>query len=199
MRDDQKDYLARMEMLRRESIASVLVQPSSSKDVLTDKQRARVLQVRAMLERDENPFTHEELKRNNKELVGPIEKIEVGPREMSQAKVNELEARWKSGEGGKPTYFPSDSPFWDEVGLPNRVEIEHSDKPFCSFCGIELDEVSLTRGKGATRISSRDEVVGTDPRTIVKKYIFQTDKLLACPDCSLKIKQGNVKFPQTEG
>jgi hypothetical protein len=152
-----------------------------------------------MLDRDENPFSHEELKRRNKEGKGPSEKIAVEPREMSNLKVCELEKRWKSGEGGHITHYPSDSPFWDELGLPNNVEVEKSDKPFCSFCGVEIDETRITRGNGSTRVFVRDEIVESDPKTLKKKYMFQTDRLAACPDCSLKIKPGNVRFPQMEG
>lgn len=196
----RQEYLENLkaitEDLRKQSVKSVLVSSSSvgsGKDTfLNDRQRARTVEVKAMLARGENPFEH-------------IASLTIGEnhherviRDLSPERIKELEDKWK----GKnlPSTLPTRYLEEDDPDLtPFKVENDPL-KLVCSYCGVEVGETSATRGTGQTRVSKLIEVetIGDEPQ-VVEKVVVRAKKLIACPDCSLNIKKGSKRFPETEG
>jgi hypothetical protein len=194
VREDQKAYLAEMEARRKQAVASVLVQPASSKDVLTEKQRARTKEVQAMLERGDNPFTHEELEKNNK--VSTIGSTSFVKKEHDRTA--ELEAKWAA------RHEPSgdDIILLDDVGIdlncvarPQFRTINNPDGTvtevpilYCTFCGNEVPETRATHGRGAPLIIKTEEPEWNGEAWInVKTMKIISNKSIACPDCCLNL------------
>jgi hypothetical protein len=191
MTPEKLAYLKEVERLRRSSVEGVVGQSNSSNDVLTDKQRARVQEVRAILDRGDNPFEN-----ISALTIGGGEKIQV-EREMSPQRIAALEKKW----GERPKVFevvevddPDLTPFpTKQVGL------------FCSFCKSPVEEVNATRGTGPLVVKYSNTIEAhTDNQgetTIIEKNTMKatSPKIVACPNCVLNVTIGAARFPYTEG
>lgn len=198
----KKRILAERDRLMRESVASAKVQPNSSKDVLTAKQRAHVVKISTMLAAGENPY--DEI--GNKGQVGGSTSdkptIDKQPRERSEATIKALEEKWGT---------------WNDPSL-NDVELDDLDlgsfrdeepgKLYCTFCHCEVSEATATRGVQVTKDGSAllrksvEVIVRTLPsgqqtfEEIVKHF---TTKLVACPEHALFIRKVDFKHTESEG
>lgn len=201
MTPEKKAYLEQMAELRKQAVASVLVQPNSSKDVLTEKQKARTKEVKDILENGGNPFENISLLN-----IGGGEKRVRVVREPSPEQIKALEAKWKSGVPDPPTVFLDGFEDWTPV--KERPKFRESLNPdgtvdktpihYCTYCGVEVAETRATFGRSEPRVKVVSEVamVGGEP-TIIEKTKVTAEKQVACPDCSLSVK--NPRFPPSEG
>ena len=131
---------------------------------------------------------------------------EHGKSRIPQAVVREkdwtkLDKKWSEGvEGNKSErvfdlsnpnslakdWFPADQ----SIPVP-------SDKVFCSFCQNEIKHTNPTYGRGPIRFIEKFETLSVDPRVVQTSLIVTSDKLVACPNCCLKIKPKVEEHCQT--
>jgi hypothetical protein len=187
----RKKILADIERMAREAVASARVQPSSSKDVLTEHQRARVRQIKESLANDENPYT--ELANRGQLGVGSdVKDRQPIVREVSQARVSELEAKWskKFDKADEEVYIDLD------LGATERDPT----KLYCSFCGKEVEQIDATYGKGPLRKSVKDYILSLPDGNKIweEKMIHFSDKLVACPTHCLLIKKVDLNKVETD-
>jgi hypothetical protein len=109
------------------------------------------------------------------------------------ARLAALNNRWQSGDEDRkrdPKVTLTDD--WaKDLFLPDTKE---AGKLYCSFCDAETSEVHGTRGKGKPQISKIEEIIelpdgGMDVR---EKIIVKVSDVIACPACSLKVRNPQV-------
>ena len=144
--------------------------------------KERVEKVRKQLE--EGTLTFDQSKEHGKSE--PAQKV------VREKDYTELDKKWSEGiEGGsgKRTFDLSnpDSPAKDWFPSDQSIPVP-SDKTFCSFCRDEIVNSNPTFGRGPTRFVDKFETISVEPRVVLHKTIITSDKLVACPNCCLKIK-----------
>lgn len=175
--------------------------------LLTSKERARLDKVREMLKAGINPYEVDSLETLK---IGGKSRLFVEPENdddrlrqeaRDDADFAKREARWKAGitkttntqkyRGRKPRLtikWPSiDADLLPDMG--EMVAIKDPSKLWCSFCGIEVDEIRATRGVGPSRVKKDTEIIRIDVDvTVIEERTYVTSrKLVACPDCVLNI------------
>lgn len=85
--------------------------------------------------------------------------------------------------------YQNNAPIWDVLAIPARPVVAVS-VVVCSFCGVEVDENTLTRGTGKPRkILTSETIITPEGETaLIDKIIHVQENVIACPDCVLKIK-----------
>lgn len=192
----------------KERVASVHVPVK----LLTDKERTRYQKVDLLLQQNQNPYNVERLKEDGKNLGGAIEKVidYSAKKERDEKEHASLQKKWSERVTSEndveldiPSFFTSDE--------KHRMLNPDPEKVKCSFCGDWISRVNATFGKGKPRVSRQIVNIRPDdlPPTFDEKVFIQNKKLVACPDCCLRItpitnREGRivsqgVVFPESEG
>lgn len=122
-------------------------------------------------------------------LERAIHKKRIG-KELTEEEYLAIEAKWKARKDGyvkaPPVILNID---WSDIAVPERDPLKH----YCSFCGVEVDQTRLTKGSGHPRAMIKEElkIIHGVP-TIEEKIIHVTEKLEACPDCSLHVPKADI-------
>ena len=84
--------------------------------------------------------------------------------------------------------YQKDAPIWNALAIPAGVVAVAAVS--CSFCGVEVNENTLTRGTGKPRkILTSETIITPEGETaLIDKIIHVQENVIACPDCVLKIK-----------
>lgn len=178
----------------RIAVASVQASASSMSDTSL-KVRERIAKVNRMLAEGKNPYTSDQLKQDGKNLGGTNAKDRVINYEALTAESEEAYKlrldKWS--ERPEPIY----KAYIDDLDLRSDAEkLRDPFKLYCSFCGDHIPDPSrATEGKGAERMIRKDEIIPLPNglNTIETRFLPMADKIVACPDCSLKVTK--VKFP----
>ena len=145
---------------------------------LTPKELERLAKVRKQLAAGINPYAQIVTLRP---VVYNAERI---IREQSETEIQALESKWGAREPEGDTSLDIDlGP--TENRLPGVL--------YCSFCDQRVDQINATFGIGPLQKIAKEEIkrIG-NMKWIEEKIVHFTDKLIACPDCALKIKRGTV-------
>lgn len=180
-----------IERLRREAVASVHVPVK----ILTDKERASWIKIKASLDKGENPYTTDRLKAEGKNLGGSNQLERVidhdGVKQRSEDTIKALELKWQSGadEIEIPVYLDLDLGTKGPPLDPNKVE--------CSFCHRPVDRIVATTGRGPLHKFYKDEIVEFEGiKFLETKVIHRIEKANACPDCVMSLT--TTDFPSAE-
>lgn len=93
----------------------------------------------------------------------------------------------------KGKLFKPGATIWTELAIEPTVSKPDSTVLNCSFCGAVVSNAQATRGTakapGMINLIRVDEV----RRTFEDRKVPKAEKVIACPNCSLKVER--VKFP----
>lgn len=145
-----------------------------SDKVLTVRERARILRVREDMANGVNPYT----KLQTMVIGGKAPRADVNEPGFTPPMDKTL---WKPG--GKT--YQAGAPIWNALAIP----LTPTSGERCTFCNVPVDERTLTRGHGKSRIITKLEqrVVG-ERVEIIERVLSIPEKVVACPDCVLRIK-----------
>lgn len=178
---------------------SCLCELCSSHRLMVEGLRNGVKETGFLTQRDLNKISEtRELVRSGKPLfenitvVVPREKIEKVTKEPTDKEVKALDKKWKEGKEGTRNKVIFDlshpnSPA-KEWFPEDQSSKQDQNKLYCSFCRSEVSSSRATFGRGPIRFTDKFETISVDPRVVKKTTIVTSDKLVACPNCCLKIK-----------
>lgn len=164
--------------------------------LLTDKQRARLKSIREMLAAGYNPYSHVSPEdQGGLDRDRAARKAEARVIEILESRVQELERKWKSGEG--PDILTVGITIDDMPSLLSRESEKDPDKLYCNFCKSEVSHSRATVGKTLKTYMGTEEVFIDGFRVVRDKLIHRTIETVACPNCCLKVK-GKLAFVSLE-
>lgn len=203
MTSEQREYLAKVEILRRHSVASVSISNGSS---LTTKEVVRMKKVSEDLANNRNPYYDE----NNESKVtrGGEVPQHIRDKDRVDSKVvirhSTIKPSYKSDGGRMIVDNDTMNLLGFDLVKPTPIVLPEFD-PFllehtvCSFCNTVTPNNRVTRGVGLARKimveELRTDALGNEISVQVVKHT--TDKLAACPNCCLLIPK--IQFPYSEG
>lgn len=111
-------------------------------------------------------------------------------RELTEDQVRDLESKW-----GEKFFFERIEQVSLDIELNCGPEVERDlTKLYCTYCDAQVDETRATFGTGKPEKIKKIELQTINGyEEEIEKIIYITPKLVACPDCCLKIKK--IKFP----
>ena len=142
-------------------------------NVLTVGERARAKRVTAMLTAGVNPYT---------ELQTMVIGGKAPRADMTEPGFTPPMDKSLWQPSGKR--YDTNAPIWKDLAIPlTPVTVEG-----CSFCGVPVNDRTLTRGVGKPRkILKTEQIVVGERVEIVERVIHIPKRVVACPDCSLEI------------
>lgn len=153
---------------------TVEVRPTNTVDgVLTVREHARMRRVNEMLTAGVNPYT---------ELQTMVIGGKAPRADMTEPGFTPPMDKSLWQPSGKR--YDTNAPIWKDLAIPlTPVTVEG-----CSFCGVPVNDRTLTRGVGKPRkILKTEQIVVGERVEIVERVIHIPKRVVACPDCSLEI------------
>lgn len=198
------EYLLESYRLRKGAVASVCVQPPSSKEILTDAQRQGTQAWRDALERGDNLYD-KYTDRTKRKSESDGKALDAGGKKLD-ANEGSRPAHSKAGNWYlKPKDYHAvtlsvdlrrevEPKEWPKVQSPDGQQIDDPSVRCCSFCASFFDAEHATEGYGKDRKTDTGETETSffpdgSVSWIHQKVLHTRPTLTACPDCVLHLEK----------
>jgi len=158
---------------------------------MTQTMRDKVTKMKELLALGSSPFDG---MADKGQLGGTISKFVRVEKDESEA-IAKLQAKWTE----KHSVSTLKPVILDDVDL-GEVIIRDPEKLYCSYCHVEVDSSVATFGRGDLKFATyTEDILIHDELVIVEESVILSKKIVACPDCCLRIPAGKTKFPEMRG